>query len=135
MNELAALGQRHLAYPVLHYFHSSSRDTAVALNLAVLDEALGYLAWGVDDCGVPDATLRALRRVIGAYLQTLSSAFVRTEKEAPPPAPLEPLRERGVTTADENAYHDALNNHAERRKLLVALVETDGWAWRDVGEA
>ena len=31
------------------------------------------------------------------------------------------------------AYH-APSEHAERRKLLVALVRTDGWTWRDVRE-
>ena len=135
MSELATLSQRHLAYPVLHYFHSSSRDTAVALNLAVLDEALSYLEWGVEDCGIPDLTLAALRRVIGEYLKTLSSAFIDPAEGAPSPSPLELLCERGVTTTSEDAYLGALQHHAERRKLLVALVRTDGWAWRDVREA
>ena len=133
--QLATLGQRHLAYPVLHYFHSTSRDTAIALNLAVLDEALSYLEWGVRECGIPQTTLTALRRTIGEYLQTLSSAFIDPAEGAPTPAPLAPLRDKGVTTKGETAYHQALSEHAERRKLLVALVRTDGWTWRDVREA
>ena len=132
--QLTTLGQRHLAYPVLHYFHSASRDTAVALKVAVLDEALSYLEWGVDDCGVPDVTLTALRKIIGEYLRTLSTAFIDPAEGAPPPAPLEALCAKGVRIKSEEDYYRALEAHAKRRELLVALVETDGWAWRDVRE-
>ena len=40
---LALYGQSHFAYPVLHYFHSTRRETAAEVNMAVLDEALTLL--------------------------------------------------------------------------------------------
>ncbi len=51
--DVSELAQRHLAFPVLHYFHSPERQTAVAPNIAVMDELLTILepAWRpVTDC-------------------------------------------------------------------------------------
>lgn len=40
---LSQLGESHLTYPVLHYFHSVDRTKAIALSLTTLDDALTLL--------------------------------------------------------------------------------------------
>ena len=44
---LAGLGESHLTYPVLHYFHSTKRSASAAAGVASLDEALTILECGL----------------------------------------------------------------------------------------
>jgi hypothetical protein len=129
------LSQGHLNYPVLHCFHSQKRESAVAPMMAVLDEALTLLE-GVDPEVCPDrVAVYPLRGAIQQLLSTLAEAHLEPEK-VPPPAPsLDGLRQAGLPTRSDDELQRRVDGLADRRKLLMGLVEQEGWHWRDVFDA
>lgn len=76
-------------------------------------------------------TRRAVRVASTQYLRLLESVYVEPADEAPPPPDLGPLREAGIPV-DEAALHAGLAECDERRRLLLGLVQHDGWMWDDV---
>ena len=133
LNEaLGKVAQQHLAFPILHYFHSGDRRTALPLRVAALDEALGYLLYGLDGCRSTARSLHPLRESVGSLLETLQHGFIGGDEDTPPPTPLEPLIEGGLETKPPADYHHALNEKTERRQLLHSHVVMDGWEWSDV---
>ena len=131
--QLALLTQRHLGYPVLHYFHSSDRKTAAAPMIAVLDELLTVLQFGVAEQARPPASVtEPFRAELTQFLDTLRSAFISPADAAPAIPALHRLREAGVPTVADEVFAQRLGEIAERRRLLVALVNNDGWDWAGV---
>lgn len=130
---LTILAQRHLAYPVLHYFHATERHNAAAPAIAALDEALGLLEHAVPVDRRPEpAALITLRRAIWEFLETLDSTFLDPATAAPPVTSLEPLRAAGIPTVDDDDYRAAMERSQRRRKLLLAMVVDDGYSWDEV---
>ena len=125
--------QRHLAYPVLHYFHATSQRAALGPAVAVLDEALLLLAEGVDRTVRPaPAILAPTRRTVAGFLNTLGDSFIKPATTAPPPPSLVLLRTSGVPVVKDEVFMQAVSSQDRRRRLLRGLVEDGGWAWSDV---
>lgn len=124
--------QRHLAFPVLHFFHSNQPRAAVAPRLAALDEALLLLKSGVDEENVPPAeALIPARRAVAAFLDTLQELFI-AHPPTPPPAPdTSALQKHGLSTTPDRLAR-AAGRTADRRRMLEVLVQDDGWTWNDV---
>lgn len=124
--------ERHLAYPVLHYFHSTDRTSAIAPALGAFDEALSLLAFGVaPEKRLPEATLGAARGAVEILLKRLADSLV--EPEAVPPRPdLGALRAAGIPVVEDDAFQAQMRAHDERRRLLHGFVCSDGWTWADV---
>ena len=128
--DVAQLEQRHLAYPVLHYFHAKQRPEGAALSLSALDEALTILEHGIEpDAKLEEGAFRPIRQVITEFLETLSSIYIDPEDEAPPPPSLDPLRERGLPVVSDETFEARVAQLDKRRRLLKALVRNDGWSW------
>lgn len=129
---ITELGQLHLAYPALHFFHSGDRRTAISPNIAALDEALTILAYGLPESarGDPDV-LDSARGAVGELIITL-----RLYAGAPPPAPPAPdlgvVVARGIPTVPEDDFEQAVEQLAERRGHLFGAVNEEAWDWRDV---
>ena len=83
ISELHLLTQRHMAYPVLHYFHSVERHVAIAPMTAVLDESLLLIEQGTSDHGLNPLTLRATRDAVAELLRLLEDAFIHPADEGP----------------------------------------------------
>jgi hypothetical protein len=130
VNELA---ERHLAYPILHYFHSVERHTAIGPSIAVLDESLTLLECCVPDVQLaPSATL-PIGRSITEFLDTLREAFVTKADEPPAPPPkIGELRERGIPVLGEDDVETVFGEAEARRALLLALVQHDAWSWDEL---
>jgi hypothetical protein len=129
-SDVATSAEQHLAYPVLHYFHASSRQLAAPVAMASLDDALTILREGVVPEHRPErGALVPLQSSIGRYLATAGgTAWV--PKAGPPPEPaLDEVRGAGVPLIDEAGMSEALRRHAERRTQLHQLVLSDGWSW------
>ena len=130
---LALLGESHLTYPVLHYFHSSKRASSVAARTATLDEALTVLECGMQQgCSLDLPSLGAAREAISQFLLTLKPALIEPAKEVPPAPSLRPLRDAGVPVVEDHLFEAAVTGLAARRKLLLALVHNEGWTWDEV---
>ena len=129
---LMGLGEGHLAYPVLHCFHGSHRDTAMAPNIAVLDEVLTLLEGIVPEQRPDRVAIYALRGAIDRLLATLAEAHLEPEKNPPPFPDLRTLRSAGIRTVDDETFRCSLEVSTDRRRLLFGLVEKEGWHWDDV---
>lgn len=127
---LTQLGEKHLTYPILHYFHSVERSRSLSLSLVALDEALTLLHYAIPPEYQPSkATLNSARRASAAFLKTLKSAYLESAKLEPPLIKLELLRTKGIPTVSDREFVKATKHVCQRRKLLLALVENDGWNW------
>lgn len=125
------LSQRYLAYPIVHYFHSSERATALGPSLVALDEVLTTNARLIHPkARVPDFATVPLRRAITALLQTLDVQFVEAVDADVDTKALDNLRSSGVPVVDE-LPDDPFSETTERRRLLRGYLEHDGW--RDTG--
>ncbi len=77
--------QRHLAYPVLHYFHGAGRRTAVAPGLAALHDALLILSSAVAPGHRPAAiTIEPAQRALDGLLSMLRSDYIAEVADTPP---------------------------------------------------
>ena len=131
--ELALLAQRHLAYPLVHYFHSSTRVWAAAPSVAALDEALTLLWYGVRPEHRPDGVAcRTARAAVLELLETLRTNFIDHVPEPPPPPDLSALARCGIPVVSQREFEAELERLQTRRALLRAYVEHDGWSWDDV---
>ena len=136
MPMIAAIREQHLAYPILHFFHSGEREAAMPVQLAVLDEALTLLAHGVEPAARPaPQTLGPLRAQLEGFLATLESAWIEPIRPAPSPPALGRCAEAGIPMRDAGAFAVALDAETERRACLHGLVRSDGWHWSHVGGA
>lgn len=129
---LMGLGEGHLAYPVLHCFHSGERDAAMAPNIAVLDEALTLFEGLAPEQRPDPVAIYPLRGAIDRLLSTLADAHLEPEREPPPFPDLSTLRVAGIRTVDDETFRCSLETAAARRRLLFGLVEKEGWHWDDV---
>ncbi|MEW5927504.1 MAG: potassium channel family protein [Gemmatimonadota bacterium] len=129
---LGALTEQYLSYPILQYYHAAEPAKSPAVGIAVLDEALTLLRYGVPEPYRPSrAILHSGRAGVQSYLDTLASAFIGPAEEAPPAPSLDKLREAGIPTVDDHEFSEALGELDERRRKLLGLVRTDGWNWSD----
>lgn len=126
--------QNHVAYPVLHNFHSHLRRESIYLNLSALDEAVTILLLYIPGNIKPHKQdLYPLRYAITDYLHTLKSAFIEPSKNEPAPIQLSQLKKYGIPLKQEN---EEIRRKTEklrlRRKLLLGMIENDGWDWNNI---
>ncbi|MFN2556543.1 MAG: hypothetical protein ABR592_06645 [Nitriliruptorales bacterium] len=127
---LTRLAEHHLAYPMLHFFHTADRDPALAPSIAVLDEALLLLGVIVDDEIRPSPLiLDPPRAAIGALLATMPEAYLSTAEEPPPIPDLAFLDEHGIPHRPLDDTRSAFAGAAGRRRQLLSLVHHEGWTW------
>ncbi|WP_343773366.1 two pore domain potassium channel family protein [Natronoarchaeum mannanilyticum] len=134
LNELASdigrLAEQHKSYPILHYYHSEGGTDASTVAVAVFDDALTLLRFGVPEERRPnEALVKGARSSTSDYLQTLDEAFIEPVDRTPRPPDLDRLRAAGVPTMSDEEFADALDDVDERRRRLLALVEADAWYW------
>ncbi len=123
-------GEKHLAYPVLHYFHSVERARSLPLSLIALDEALTLLQYGIPQKYQPEpSVLGPVRRASAAFLKTLKSAYLEPASHNPQFPSLEMLRNKGIPTVSDEEFWENTKIITKRRRFLLALAENDGWTW------
>ncbi|WP_026915827.1 potassium channel family protein [Christiangramia portivictoriae] len=125
---LLKVAQSHLAYPVIHYFHSINLYESLPVQLATLDETLSILLYQVEEDHFEDRrSIERTYKSLTYYLSTLASAFIHPnddEPEHPDTNYLQDLKK------SDQAINDSANRRlANRRKLLLAYLQNDGWQW------
>ena len=121
-------GERHLTYPVLHFFSTSDPRTSAPVAIAVLHEALSLLRSGI----VPEVRLQPITvepawEAIGSFLDTLAGAFISPADDPLPPPDLATLRAEGLPTVEERAFLANLEDQRKRRCLVAGLLSEGGW--------
>ena len=131
--QIALLAQRHRTYPVLHFFHTSSLHNDAIASIVNLYETLLIIEHALNDEFRPrsGATCPA-REVISHFLQTLQEVHIQPVDEAPPPPPLDKLRQQGIPVVDELTFARDLADYDRRRRILLALVRNNGWNWQEL---
>lgn len=115
-----AMAHVHLAYPVLHYFHSSERRDAFGPNLAALYDAVATLEASSGPWS-DRVALAHTRRTIEEFLDPL--LLDHDTIHQPPPLPTVP---GGPGPEGRRRLEDDLAHH---RRKLAALVYEEGWTW------
>ncbi len=128
--QVLELGQQHLAYPILHCFHTPERQTAAAPNLVALDEALSILEYAIPSQRQPNShTIATLRHAISLFLANRHSTSLKMDAEAPPLPELDKILAEG---ASYDRLKEGMAAILRRRQLLNSLIQHDGWEWKDV---
>ncbi len=127
--KIAGLAERHLAYPVVHYFHSGARSTALGPAIVTLDEILTLNEHAVEEeHRIGPSVVEPLRAAITTFLDTLETAFIGAAEADIKAQELDDLRDDGVPVVDEDAMPGDLDYVQERRRLLRGYLEEDGWS-------
>lgn len=125
--------QNHKVYSVLHFFHTSNKKEAFVLNITNLDETLTILLHRIPKENQPSQNIvLALRKAISSYLVTLPMAYIEPAKEAPPQLLLAALIDKDIPVIPMNEVVYNLENLSNRRRLLLGLIQDDGWQWEDI---
>jgi hypothetical protein len=133
-SELDRLADQHRTYPILHYYHSERAEAAAAVAVAVLDEALTVLSFGVAEKARPNrAILKSARSSVRSHLRTLVEAGIAPAERPPPSPDLARLAAAGVPVVSETTFTHALGDLAERRRKLLGVVAADARGWPPAG--
>ena len=126
--------QNHVAYPVLHNFHSHLHRESIAVKLVSLDEALTILLLHIPEGVQPHKQeIYPLRYAITDYLATLGEAFIRPSNNVPGPLKTDLLEKYGIPLKQQNQEIEfKFEKLRFRRKLLLSLLENDGWHWDSI---
>jgi hypothetical protein len=131
---LLEVGQSHLAYPILHYFHTSNKQQALSINIATLDEALTLLL-----CHVPekvrllDHEMLPLRQTITSYILTIHAAYIKDFGTVPPEPEITELVANNIPVLENpKSSNECFEKLSKRRRTLLALLKEDCWHWEDI---
>ncbi len=121
----------HHSFPVIHYFHASDPEMAVIPAIVRLDETC-HLLLGAETSGSHERqlALHMLRETLDQYVKMVESGFMSTMRpsSSPPTPDLAPLARQGITIN----LAKAMKSGSRRREIMTALLERDGWSWKDV---
>ncbi|AQQ53590.1 ion channel [Planococcus lenghuensis] len=129
-SELSTLTAQHNAYPILHFYHSRNPKQSASFAVAVLDEALTILRFGILRSYQPNKLLvQEARSSIQNYLDTLTPNFVTASKQVPPCADLSELSDSGLPTTSADQFSEHVKRLEDRRKKLLGIIESDARQW------
>lgn len=130
------VAQSHLAYPIIHFFHSAQRETALGPSIVALDEAVTANGLLADDVAVKKTAAKPLRHAVTTFLDTLHLAFIEpadvdvSEGDERMTATLRALEDDGIPMADE-ARWELSEEEVGRNRLLRGYLVHDGWGEAD----
>ena len=125
-DSLMQTAEKHLSYPVLHYFHSAERHVDLRTQAYLLDEAVTLLQHGVSqDVRPHPAVLDGVRHAIDQLVQRATSDG--KDASLPPPPDLGPLRDAGIPTVDDHAFQRAVDGLSDHRRRLAHFANESLW--------
>lgn len=139
--EFNLLAQRHLAFPVIHYFQSADHRTAIGPQVACLDDALSLIAAAELDTdrsetNLDGSTTVPLRQAISDYLATLHQVFIHPSDDDLERPATDVLTDLGLFGAEAHRrLDDILERNQQRRRLVNGYLHADGWRYEDVAYA
>lgn len=120
--------ERHLVYPVLHYFHPVESEAVLSTKIVALDDAVTLLTHCVrEDVRPAENVLRALRYAQDVFLRRVQHHFATRRDEVPGVPGLDSVRAAGVPLLEPTNLHRVFEDASERREWLSGLLYSDGW--------
>lgn len=123
--------ERHLAYPILHYFHSNSKTHSTSLNLTALDEAITIQEIYKIDTSEENYNWQVLRKALKDFYNRLDRESFYSVEEVPPFDYHTQLSKDFPDIKFKHAEGD-IHKYDEHRKKILGYIEKDGWKWEDV---
>lgn len=133
---VGAVAQNHLAYPIIHFFHSAHRETALGPSIVALDEVITANRLLADGVAVKKTAIEPLRHAVTTFLDTLHLAFIEpadvdvVEGDERMAATFRELEEAGIPLADD-ARWELSEQEVVRNRLLRGYLVHDGWGDAD----
>lgn len=133
IQQINSITQDHLTYPALHYFHSSSKNTAIAPAIAILDEALSILIVSYPDKYKDISILiDPARDAINNLLVTLKNSYIGPGDDTPDIPDINKYHEHSFNNVLQHNVIEFYSTIVERRRILLSYVRNNGWQWDDV---
>jgi hypothetical protein len=130
-NDINNHSQKHLVYPVLHYFHSKKIERSSSRALLNLSDALFLIRQAKDHPEKPPEGFFSLARTsIRNYAELQHIKVAQTAGEQLALAgqlSRRSLIELGIEPVDEATFDAAMREYLPMRKQLVELCVEDGW--------
>lgn len=123
--------QNHLAYPVIHYFHSTEKDISIIIQTTQLYEALLILRFGVKQEFQPNfQELRSLFNSINNYINSVQRVRkLRDRGDFPKEINTESFKDKFPV---EKIKIDFPEKYQNNRRALKNMLVSDGWKWADI---
>ncbi|WP_226012845.1 ion channel [Halomicrobium salinisoli] len=129
-SQLTKIASHHNAYPILHYYRSAEQRYAAPLAVAIFDDALTVLRFGVPPEDRPsEPLLETGRSSVEDYLRSVYTLPVESADQPPEGPDLDRIRERGVPTVSDAEFADVLEETADRRRKILGVVQSQAWQW------
>ncbi|WP_282017993.1 ion channel [Salegentibacter mishustinae] len=125
-------GEHHLAYPILHYFHTNKRSHSTRLNLAILDEALNIQEAYKLDKSSNAYTWGVLRGAMNNLAVRLAEGYSSIAQDPPDFNYFDSLPDRLKENYEEDPGIPSDENFSKRRGRLLGYIKKAGWDWEDV---
>ncbi|MDT0295043.1 hypothetical protein ACFQ3R_05390 [Mesonia ostreae] len=124
-------GERHLAYPILHYFHANKKAHAISLSLAVLDETISIQEIYKIDDSPKNYHWYILKGALDNFYERLDCSFIIAAQEPPPFDYKSQLSKEFANKVMADPMLE-LGKISDRRKKVLGYIQNDGWTWDDV---
>lgn len=121
---LLLTAERHLSYPILHYFHPRSPEVELRVQLAALDDALTLV-----ESGLGEQVHRPHPAAISGMRAAISQLLTRADvtEVAPQPLTLERLRAAGLPVTDEVSFAADVERLYEHRSRVAGYAAESKW--------
>ena len=129
-SKLTMQNEQHMAFPILHYYHAAREEKSQDVAVAILDDALSLIKFGMEEKNLPPETiLTAARSSVDTFLITVEQAFIKPAKNIPQNPQISRVKEAGVPVIPEQEFLNKLKKEEDRRKLILGLINNGAWRW------
>lgn len=119
---------KHLAYPILNYFHSPSAELSPGRAILLLSDTFFLLGVLPEERRPPSGLLHIVDSSISRYVELSKSNPVSRAAQEPELTHLrEMARQLGAPSEAQGKYAIALKKYLPRREMLVEMCKQDGW--------
>jgi len=133
---IAEMTDRQVLLPVTVTFYSHKRDSAEAVQIALVDEAIAILLFAVQNLeskGIDRFSLLQIRNVISVLIaQADTRLFLHSLSVSDAPIPDIRCLQSADIPIDAIEYSQSMQKQVARRHSLKRLVEQSGFSWEQV---
>jgi hypothetical protein len=126
--KILLIGESHKAYPILHYFHASSKRESLVITLCVIDEALSLLIHHVTPDQWDEKEVVPLRKAITKYMETIKVTYRYEQKKASP----RPQFDLNLLSASKVKIVTGAKYDLGRKNLWFQILKSKGWSWKEI---